>query len=153
MRVSDNGPLRKVVKVIRKSQLDIDLLLECGHEVQHAIPYCSAKSTKQLTPTQKRCRECKREEPKGDRTFWNGELTPCRKVFVRMASATSFPRFWGEHLLGKEVPAVEVRYGSYIFYLYDDDGSGWRKVTDGQGSPRWGHREVVVADKSSARPR
>jgi hypothetical protein len=62
MRVSDNGPLRKVVKVIRKSQLDIDLLLECGHEVQHAIPYTSAKSIKELTPTKKRCGECRAAE-------------------------------------------------------------------------------------------
>lgn len=86
-------------------------------------------------------------------TYWNGEPTPCRKVFVRMAETTDFPQFWGNDLLGKEVPAVEVTYGNGKFYLYDEDGEGWRKVTEGQGGPHWGHKSVPVSDESTARPR
>lgn len=93
-------------------------------------------------------------------TYWNGEPTPCRKVFVRMAVSTSFPSFWGFHLLGKEVAAVEVCYGSETFYLYDGEyqgryteGHGWRKVTLGHGSPQWGHCSVPVDDPSSVRVR
>lgn len=96
----------------------------------------------------------------GVQTYWNGELTPCRKVFVRMAASTTFPKFWGAHLLGKEVPAVEVRYGSETFYLYDGEyegryteGHGWRKVTLGHGGPEWGHCSVPVDDPSSVRVR
>ena len=52
-------PLRKVVKIQSKGQLDLYLLLECGHVVMHAIPYSSSKSIKQLTPKKKRCSDCK----------------------------------------------------------------------------------------------
>ena len=28
------------------------------------------------------------------------------------------------------------------FYLDDEDGRGWRKVTEGRGSPGYGHRSL-----------
>lgn len=90
-----------------------------------------------------------------EKTYWNGEPTSCRKVFVRMADTSEFPQFWGKDLLGKEVPAVEVSYfpDEPPFYLYDADGHGWAKVTVGQGGPNWGHKSVPVTDISSARER
>lgn len=37
------------------------------------------------------------------------------------------------------------------FYLDDEDGTGWRKVTEGQGSPWCYHRSVPVEDHSTWR--
>ena len=110
--------------------------------------------------TQK-CRDALKAD---EQTYWNGEPTPCRKVFVRMAATTEFPQFWGKDLLGQEVPAVEVTYGSDKFYLYDgaynsmngqqySEGHGWRKVTLGFGGPEWGHCSVPVDDPSTVRIR
>lgn len=76
-------------------------------------------------------------------TYWNGEPTPCRKVTVRLPNTSEFPHFWGNDLLGTEQPAVLVEYADDMKYLlWDGDGSGWRKVTEGKGSPAWGHKEV-----------
>lgn len=40
--------------------------------------------------------------------------------------------------------AVEVSYHGAKFYLDNEDGSGWAKVTKGHGSPRWGHSSLSV---------
>jgi len=77
-------------------------------------------------------------------TFWNGEPA----VAVRgtgLVQPSSLPAFWGKDLTGKRVPVVKVVYGRHTFYLYDDGGAGWAKVTSGHGSPRLGHRNLTVA--------
>ena len=77
-------------------------------------------------------------------TFWNGEPCKARKVTCVMADSPEFPLFWGraEKKVGTRVRAVEVDYENKPFYLFDDDGWGWRKVTDGLGSPSWGHKSL-----------
>jgi hypothetical protein len=71
-------------------------------------------------------------------TYWNGEPTPARRVVVRVGPAErETHRHFG--LEGTERRAVEVRYGGRTFFLDDEDGGGWRKVTEGRGSPRWSH--------------
>lgn len=62
-----------------------------------------------------------------------------------------------EDLQGQRVAAVEVvldgvNYGGGVCYLDDRDGSGWRKVTEGRGSPRYGHRELPLVDVQEATP-
>lgn len=69
-------------------------------------------------------------------TYWNGEPTPARRVRVRVGPSP-VATWWCAGLAGTERKAVEVRYGGRVFYLDDEDGSGWRKVTEGHGSPRW----------------
>jgi hypothetical protein len=71
-------------------------------------------------------------------TYWNGELTPARRVRVRVGTSPVVT-WWCANLEGTVRKAVEVRYGGRTFYLDDEDGSGWHKVTAGYGSPNVGH--------------
>ena len=75
-------------------------------------------------------------------TYWNGEKTPCKRVTLVMEAQPQFSLYWGKHLVGTRVKAVEVNYETHMFYLYDDDGTGWIKVTQGHGSPSYGHCDV-----------
>ena len=86
------------------------------------------------------------------KTYWNGQETPCRRVRVRVDKAER-PAWWCAQLEGTERNAVEVRYGSRIFYLDDEDapdpkqhcaGVGWWKVTQGKGDPECYHAELPV---------
>ena len=82
---------------------------------------------------------------KTEPTYWNGEPTPCRRVRVMVADDNRFPSYWAreEGYVGREVDAVEVSYFDEPFYLLDDEGQGWRKVTVGHGSPNFGHRNIT----------
>jgi hypothetical protein len=66
--------------------------------------------------------------------FWNGEPCEARRVVVRVGAPPA-PTWWCGLLEGRERRAVEVRYGGRRFFLDDEDGSGWWKVTAGKGSP------------------
>lgn len=80
-------------------------------------------------------------------TYWNGEPCEARRVMVRIPEDASFPNAWwkdweGHDLTGEVVRAVEVTYGGETFFLADEVGSAWSKVTLGRGSPRFGHRSL-----------
>jgi hypothetical protein len=79
-----------------------------------------------------------------ERTKWNGE--PCRaeRVTVTVADNPAFPAYWARDLVGTQRRAVRVDNGGQTFYLDDEDGSGWAKVTSG-GGPRSPHRNLAVA--------
>jgi hypothetical protein len=77
-------------------------------------------------------------------TYWNGEPCPARKVRVIVADSGFFPAYWAREFVGQEREAVEVSYFDKPFYLDNEDGSGWRKVTEGHGSPAWGHRDLEI---------
>jgi len=78
-------------------------------------------------------------------TFWNGEPCEARRVLIRIGDCP-FPKGWYKHLIGTEIRAVEVKYGGSIFYLADQDGNGWHKVTVEHGGPHWGHKSVTCAE-------
>lgn len=82
------------------------------------------------------------------KTYWNGERCRASKVIVTVANKGRFKYPWFEHLVGCVVDAVEVVYGGSCFYLYDSDGSGWRKVTVGRGSPNYPHRELEIDEST-----
>lgn len=78
-------------------------------------------------------------------TYWNGEPCRARRVVVRVGAAP-VPSWWCAALIGEERQAVEVRYGpAGPFFLDDEDGSGWWKVTAGHGSPRWSSRSLPLS--------
>lgn len=79
-------------------------------------------------------------------TFWNGEPTPCTRGTAIIADDGRFPDYWarGEGVIGLRMPVVRVDYGEHTSYLYDVDGEGWAKVTEGHGGPRWPHRNVAI---------
>lgn len=76
-------------------------------------------------------------------TYWNGEPTPCTKVRV-LVGKSSRPTWWCAAYAGTERDAVRVEYVTGTFYLDNEDGGAWLKVTEGLGSPRWRHRDVPV---------
>lgn len=67
-------------------------------------------------------------------TYWNGEPCSARKVRVSVGHALR-PTWWCAGLEGTIRQAVEVTYGERVFFLDNEDGSGWWKVTSGKGSP------------------
>jgi hypothetical protein len=70
-----------------------------------------------------------------DTTYWNGEETPARKVRVKVGRPL-LPTWWCAKHEGTTREAVEITYGGHKFYLdNEEDGSGWKKVTEGRGSP------------------
>jgi hypothetical protein len=75
-------------------------------------------------------------------TFWNGEPTPAKRVVLRLEGDGGHPAYWAREAIGSERDAVRVEYGDAVFYLDNADGSGWRKVTEGRGSPRWPDRSL-----------
>jgi len=75
------------------------------------------------------------------RTYWNGEPADCRRVVVRVGRVER-PTWWCAGMEGTERRAVEVNYGNQIFYLDDENGSAWLKVTRGGGGPEWGHKSL-----------
>lgn len=86
------------------------------------------------------------------KTYWNGEELdpPARQATAVIADSGRFPSYWARSadLVGVRVSVVEVLYFDEPMYLFDGDGSGWAKVTEGSGSPRWGHRDVEIEEGS-----
>jgi hypothetical protein len=78
-----------------------------------------------------------------ERTYWNGEPAKCRRVVVVVGEAP-VSTWWCARLRGTRRRAVEVRYAGHVFYLDDEDGTGWAKVTIGRGGPHWGHSSLPV---------
>jgi hypothetical protein len=76
-----------------------------------------------------------------EQTFWNYEPTPARKVRVIVGKSVR-PTWWCAEFEGQERAAVEVNYHGEKFYLDNEDGSGWGKVTGGRGGPEWGHSSL-----------
>ena len=83
-------------------------------------------------------------EPAESKTFWNGEPCQARRVRV-LVGESERSSWWCARLVGTTREAVEVTYGGQAFYLDNEDGSGWRKVTNGKGSPQYGHKSLPVA--------
>lgn len=74
-------------------------------------------------------------------TFWNYEPTPARIVRV-IVGPSPVETWWCAELAGTEREAVEVNYHGEKFYLDNENGSGWAKVTAGRGGPDWGHSSL-----------
>lgn len=80
-------------------------------------------------------------------TRWNGEPCQARRVTAIVADNGAFPQYWARHLVGTRRNVVEVTYGERTFYIDNEDGSGWNKVTHG-GSPHWGHSSLTIEPDS-----
>jgi len=82
----------------------------------------------------------------GLRTCWNYE--PCEATRVRViVGPCEVSTYWHNGLEGTEREAVKVWSDRYPeqepFYIDNEDGSGWRKVTNG-GGPDMPHRSLPV---------
>jgi hypothetical protein len=83
--------------------------------------------------------------------YWNGLPTTAEQGTAVVADCEAFPLYWArtEGIVGQRIPVVMVdldgvNYGGGVDYLDDRDGSGWRKVTEGHGGPRYPHRSLDV---------
>lgn len=84
-------------------------------------------------------------------TYWNGLPTEAICGTAVVADDGRFAQYWArrENLVGLRIRVVRVvldgvNYGGGIEYLDNRYGSGWRKVTEGHGSPNVGHRSVQI---------
>jgi hypothetical protein len=96
------------------------------------------------------CGSGKLEEPRTTSpdtaaTYWNGERCKALRVTVVVADDPDIPAYWARPLVGQRRKAVAVTYNGDTFYLDDEDGQAWAKVTIGRGSPVYGHRELSVS--------
>lgn len=82
-----------------------------------------------------------------DHPRWNGEVCHAVRVRLRLANPGVHPEYWAAHLDGTVRDAVRVEYDDDRFYLDNEDGSGWAKVTQG-GSPRRPHRSLYGTEVS-----
>lgn len=87
-----------------------------------------------------------------EQTFWNGEPTKCTKVRVIVADA-AFPLYWAREFIGQEREAVKVELDyDKVFYIDNEDGRGWLKVTEGHGMWRYAHSDLGVEREVTCRP-
>lgn len=77
-----------------------------------------------------------------EQTYWNFEPCEARIVRIVVGNSGRFEKPWFEPYLGTIREAVEVKYGRYTFYIDNQFDNGWRKVTEGRGSPMWGHSSI-----------
>lgn len=81
-----------------------------------------------------------------EQTFWNGQPCAARKV-VAVVGESMKSTYWHNGMEGTSRKAVEVVYADQApFYLDNEDGSGWYKVTEGKGSPSVGHKSLPVTN-------
>jgi hypothetical protein len=76
---------------------------------------------------------------------WNGESCEARRVLIRVGDCP-FPQGWYKELVGTEMRAVEITYGGEVFFIADENGNGWHKVTVEGGGPHWSHKSVTCSE-------
>jgi hypothetical protein len=86
--------------------------------------------------------------------YWNGQAAMFRVVVIKVGEEpevirlqceayTDRKRFlWFKPFVNTERQAIEVHQGTGRFYIDNADGTGLLKVTEGLGSPTYGHRSV-----------
>lgn len=86
-------------------------------------------------------------------TYWNGLPTEAERGTAVVADCPEAPGYWARDLIGERIAVVRVpldgvAYGGGVTFLDDRHGQGWAKVTEGRGSPGWGHADVTVQSDS-----
>lgn len=80
------------------------------------------------------------------KTYWNGEECQAVRAIATVEDAPEFLAYWAQDFVGDRRKIVWVRYGDQEFFLDNEDGQGWKKVTEGKGSPNVGHKELKVSN-------
>ena len=85
--------------------------------------------------------------------FWNGLETNIKIGTGVVAPAPEFPAYWAEKegIVGERIDVVWVNLigvnsGGGSMFLDNRDGSGLRKVTEGMGSPMYGHKNLNIVE-------
>ena len=106
-----------------------------------------------------RAKVAQKERVASEGTYWNGLKTlAIRGTAVVESIGGHWPGYYPEYRvqhgpnpIGQRIKVVMVdldgvNYGGGIHYLYDEDGSGWRKVTEGRGGPAYGSQDVYIVE-------
>lgn len=82
-------------------------------------------------------------------TYWNGKPTPCARVKIVVGDTGRFRHYWArtQGLVGTIRDAVRVGDPDgpgEPFYIDNEHGGGWAKVTIGKGAPSFAHQTLDV---------
>jgi hypothetical protein len=91
------------------------------------------------------------EHSKKEFTYWNGEPCQAQKCEVEVADALQFKNYWARPLIGQRIKAVEVSVPDpdmEPFYLDNEDGEGWIKVTEGKGMWTYPHKTIEIVEET-----
>lgn len=77
-----------------------------------------------------------------EKTYWNFEPCEARIVKIIVGNSGRFEKPWFQPYLGTVREAVEIVQGRQKFYIDNQFDNGWKKVTEGKGSPTWGHSSL-----------
>ena len=80
-----------------------------------------------------------------DTAQWNGKPCQARTVLIELADCPQYQNYWARAIVGQERNAVEVTVGDHVFYMDNQDGTGYAKITAGCGMWIFPHREVRPA--------
>lgn len=73
--------------------------------------------------------------------YWNGEPTATfTACIIKPKENTERPMHWYNPHAGTEMQALEVTQYGHSFIIWNDDGTGYHKVTKGRGMWTSGHR-------------
>lgn len=73
--------------------------------------------------------------------FWNGEPTATfTACIIKPKENKERPMHWYNPFAGQEMQAIEFTQDGQTCVIYNQDGTGYHKVTIGLGSPRCGHK-------------
>ena len=83
------------------------------------------------------------EDVNAQQPRWNGEK--CHAVLGSVVIGKAVrPTWWCADLAGERRACVRVTYKGDMFYLDNDDGSGYRKVFEQGGGPNSSHSDIPV---------
>lgn len=92
----------------------------------------------------------------GKRVFTHGRVIPGAKwdgadvkatEMIVVVGDSGHPNYWAKGFIGMRRRAVKCVRDKQIWYLDDEDGQGYVKVTLGQGSMGYGHRTLYVSEE------
>lgn len=75
------------------------------------------------------------------KTFWNG--LECKATKVKIIVGKS-PRdtWWCASMAGQEHDAIRIDFQNEEPFYLNDDLDSWIKITEGLGSPSYGHKSL-----------
>lgn len=73
--------------------------------------------------------------------YWNGESCDFEPVKYTVTQSETHT-WWNNRFVGQRRQAIQITYQNQTWLIDNEHGDGYYKVTDGQGSPRVGHKSV-----------
>lgn len=76
--------------------------------------------------------------------FWNGYPAICSVINVLIHSVKEPKAHWQNPFAGELRQVLVIEQNGYTFMIDNAAGDGWRKVTEGMGSPTYGSRHLAT---------